>query len=232
MGWFHGLRRHCTSRLLSLEEVLTTLGDDGPDTRLRAAVPLHDIVGSLSRSRDFDEDFGLLNRALRDRWAAVARAVESGGDPARVELIQVGDLYFVVDGHHRVSVSRALGRDTIPATVLRVCTTAYGHCRLRPANLPTKAAERRFLERVPLQIGLRCGLWLDSPDAWQRLADTAESWASRCARETGRVLSRCELAEAWWALEVRPVVAAARRTGRGVGLRDIEVYADTLRPST
>jgi ParB-like chromosome segregation protein Spo0J len=34
-----------------------------------------------------------------------------------VELIQVGDTYFVVDGHHRISAARALKVDHIDATV-------------------------------------------------------------------------------------------------------------------
>ncbi|MDQ4006781.1 MAG: hypothetical protein M3211_01635 [Actinomycetota bacterium] len=225
-GYLGRLRGRCTSRLLSLDDVLAALGDDGVDSRRRDEVPLADVVGSVNRGHDFDEDFRPITACVRDRRKSLAAAVLSGFDPPAVELVQVGDLYFVVDGHHRVSVARSLGRDTISARVLRVCTTAYGVCHLRPALLATKTAERRFLERVPLAVGLRCRLWLDCPDDWDRLADAAEAWGFRYTLATGRVLDRCELAHAWWAEEVLPVVGTARRRRSGDDRRDIQVYAD------
>src|SRR5262245_40052988 len=114
-----------SSGLLVLDEVLAALGDDGVDSRRRDEVPVADVVGTLSRPNDFDEEFRLLNRALRERWSAITTLLRSGGDPAPVELVQLGELYFVVDGHHRVSAARALGRDSVAATVLRICTVAY-----------------------------------------------------------------------------------------------------------
>lgn len=229
MGWNGGLfRPRRISPLITLDEVLQALGDDGVDGRRRADVPLADVVGTLARTSDFDDGFRLVNHALRDRWQRLATAMLAGVDPPPVELVQLGDLYFVVDGHHRVSVARALGRDSIPARVLRVCTVAYARCRLRPEHLATKAAERRFLERVPLEVALRCALWLDSADDWLRLADAAEAWGFRRSLQSGKVLDRCELARAWWAEEVAPVVESQRRTGRGAGKGDVELYVAAL----
>ncbi|MDQ4084896.1 MAG: hypothetical protein M3165_03685 [Actinomycetota bacterium] len=229
MGSLRGLLagRHA-SPPLSLDAVLAALGDDGVDSRRRADVPLADVVGTLNRVGDFDQDFRLTNPALRSRWKDLALAMEAGLDPPPVELIQVGDLYFVVDGHHRVSVARALGRDTVAARVLRLCTVAYGMCSLRAPHLEVKAAERRFLQRVPLDVGVRCTLWLDCAGDWLRLADAAEAWGFRRALRGGAVPDRCELARAWWTEEVMPVVAATRAAGLGAGLRDVRVYLDAL----
>ncbi len=227
MGWNRGLlRARRTSRLLSLDDVLAALGDDGIMGRRTTEVPLADVVGSVSRPDDFDQTFRLVNASLRERWKDLAAAVQSGLEPPPVSLIQLGDLYFVNDGHHRVSVACSLRRDVISAKVLRVCTIAYATCRLRLADLPTKAAERRFLERVPLAVDLRCDLWLEGPADWQRLADAAEAWGFRRALEDGRPPDRGELARAWWAEEVMPTVRALRRTGRGHGRRAVQVYAD------
>jgi uncharacterized ParB-like nuclease family protein len=217
-----------TPRLLVLDDVLAAVGDDGVDSRRRDEVPLADVVGTLNRPDDFDQEFRLVNRALRSRWAAVTDLMGSGADPAPVELVQLGDLYFVVDGHHRVSAARALGRDAIAARVLRICTVAYALRCLRMPHLQAKAAERQFLERVPLDRGLRRRLWLDCPQDWLRLADAAEAWAYRRALQTGRLLDRCEVAAAWWAEEVTPVVAAERRCGRGGERRDVRLYLDAL----
>jgi len=229
MGWLRGrLRRRPPSPLLSLDDVLAALGDDGVDSRRRAEVPLADVVGTLNRAGDFDADFRLVNHALCDRWDGIGAAMRSGIEPAPVELIQLGDLYFVVDGHHRVSVARRLGRDTIVARVLRMCTVAYAPRCLRPTDFEVKAAERRFLERVPLGMDLRCGLWLDCPADWLRLTESAEAWGRSHAERSGEVLDRCALAGAWWAHEVTPVAEAARRAGRGDGQHDMRVYLDAL----
>lgn len=229
MGWLRGvLGERDASKLLSLRDVLTVLGDDGVDGRSCAEVPLADVVGSVNRFGDFDQRFRPLNSAVRHRRASLTDAIRAGFHPPPVDLIQVGDLYFVVDGHHRVSIACALGRDTILAKVLRVCTTAYGLCRLRPEHLAAKSAEREFLERVPLDVVLRCSLWLDCASDWRRLADAAEAWGFRHSLVTGRVLDRCDLARSWWTEEVVPAVEAARRAGRADALRDVQIYLDVL----
>ncbi len=81
------------------------------------AVPVHKIGGSLGRCSDFDARFNPLNETTRDRWLSVARARLLGVPLPPVELIQVGDRYFVRDGHHRISVARSFGEQAIDAEV-------------------------------------------------------------------------------------------------------------------
>lgn len=85
-------------------------------------VPLAQIVGSLewSRSQDFDPAFRPVNPRLKERWLAVAERRQAGRSLPPVRLIQSGAQYYVVDGHHRVSVERALGSSTIQACVTPV----------------------------------------------------------------------------------------------------------------
>jgi hypothetical protein len=75
------------------------------------------IDGSENRSTDFDRNFNPLNDHTRDRWLSIARAWQRGRYLPPVKLIQVGDHYFVRDGHHRISVARALGWEVVYATV-------------------------------------------------------------------------------------------------------------------
>jgi len=85
-------------------------------------VSLKDIVGSVGRHQDFTRTFMpcYSNRSARERWRAIyTRAVTGAGFPP-VELYKIGDEYFVRDGHHRVSVARYLGWDTIQACVTEV----------------------------------------------------------------------------------------------------------------
>lgn len=213
---------------MRLDDVLQALGEDGLDERRTAEVCLADIVGTVNRLNDFDHDFRLVNGDLCDRWQRLACSVTAGFEPPPVELVQLGDLYFVVDGHHRVSVARSLGRTEIRAHVQRICTIAYATCFLRPAHLPIKAAERRFLARVPLSSQVRQGLWLNDPAEWTRLADSAEAWAFRQSLEGRALADRCELAEAWWKEEVAPVSNALRATGVGTDLPDVQLYTTAL----
>lgn len=80
-------------------------------------VALRQIRGSEERCRDFDANFRPLQSHCADRWLGVAIARKMGMALPPVDLIQVGDIYFVRDGHHRISVARALGQAEIEAEV-------------------------------------------------------------------------------------------------------------------
>jgi hypothetical protein len=81
-------------------------------------VPIGQIRGSQGRSNDFDRDFNPLQDRTKRRWLGIAAARERGKPLPPVQLVQVGDVYFVQDGHHRISVARALGQQAIEARVM------------------------------------------------------------------------------------------------------------------
>jgi hypothetical protein len=83
-------------------------------------VPLRQIRGSASASRchDFDANFRPLRDNNKSRWAGVSTARQRGVKLPPVSLIQVGEVYFVEDGHHRISVAKARGEKTIEAEVV------------------------------------------------------------------------------------------------------------------
>ncbi len=81
-------------------------------------VPIRAIIGSEGRSADFDIEFHPVSEKARERWVNMALAYQSHVSLPPVWLIQVGDSYFVRDGHHRVSVSRAFGQTAIDAEVI------------------------------------------------------------------------------------------------------------------
>lgn len=106
-----------SAHLLELGQVLA-----GKSVRSRRAVGMRtvrvaQIVGSESRSSDFDRSFRPLKAHSKQRWVSVATAFSLGIGLPAVDLILVGDEYFVRDGHHRVSVARALGYEYIEAYV-------------------------------------------------------------------------------------------------------------------
>jgi hypothetical protein len=91
-------------------------------------VPLNRIKGSEGRSTDFDCDFNPLHARTRDRWMSIAIARSQGDTLPLVELIQLGEDYFVRDGHHRISVAHAFSEEYIDAVVIVL--------ELQPVSVP------------------------------------------------------------------------------------------------
>ncbi len=79
-------------------------------------IPLEKIVGSVGRGDDFDANFRPLKDHLSDRWIGVYVLANTSGWDA-IKVYQVNDVYYVVDGHHRVSVARYLGHKYVDAEV-------------------------------------------------------------------------------------------------------------------
>lgn len=80
-------------------------------------IPLAAICGSENRCRDFDRRFAPLTTLTRERWQNIAAARLNGQTLPAIDVVQIGECYFVRDGHHRVSVARALGEEYIEAEV-------------------------------------------------------------------------------------------------------------------
>ena len=107
-------RSRCLFKLASVEAVCRL--DARFDAGLRT-VAIAQILGSEGRSTDFDREFNPLKDHNKQRWQGIARAWLQGKALPPVSLAQVGDIYFVRDGHHRISVARALGQEEIEAKV-------------------------------------------------------------------------------------------------------------------
>ncbi len=112
------------------------------------AVPVRQIRGSESRSDDFDADFSPRQQRTRGRWLSIATARLLGLTLPPVELIQMHDVYYVRDGHHRISVARAMGQEYIEAEVLVWELGAQPLCA-RPDEVlrPRREALGRFVQK-------------------------------------------------------------------------------------
>jgi hypothetical protein len=151
---------------------------------------------------------------VRQRWERIATAMRRGDEMPPVDLYKVGDAYFVRDGHHRVSVSRALGFDVIDARVTEVVTRVDAPRDLLRADLPLKSHERVFFERVPLPAAARERVRPSDPWAFGDLAEAIEAWGWRHTQEhDGRPRDRAELARSWYEEEYVPVVTLLRDAG-------------------
>lgn len=115
-------------------------------------VPLTNIIGSVNRTADFDRKFRPLSEANQSRWANVKTAMTSPyakGLPP-VSLYKIGEAYFVLDGNHRISISKEMGLETVEAYVTEVRTKVPLSSSFTLEELVEKAAQADFLEDTHL----------------------------------------------------------------------------------
>ena len=193
--------------ILPYDEVVAALGYLEESYVGLKTVPLDAILGTVDRAKGFDRQFRPTTARVRARWERIANAVRRGEPMPPISLFQIGEVYFVRDGHHRVSVARALGRTDIDAYVVEVRTRVGADRTLRVDDLPKKSHERVFHERVPLPSRARGRI--ASTDAWDYgvLAGAVEAWAFRLMQDRAEFLDRRERRAA----VVRRGVRARRR---------------------
>src|SRR5690606_22485780 len=85
-----------------------------------------------------------------ERWARVKMAVSDLTGVPPIEVYQLGDAYFVIDGNHRVSIARQLGTPTISAFVTEVKTRVPLTVHDNPNEIICKSRYAEFLERTNL----------------------------------------------------------------------------------
>ncbi|MDQ6711666.1 MAG: ParB N-terminal domain-containing protein [Candidatus Dormibacteraeota bacterium] len=139
-----------TRPLLSFDEVRRAARLEGQSYCGLKDVPIADIRGSVGRPNDFDASFLPVKPQMRKRWADLDAAMRRGEAMPPIEVYHLGDVYFVKDGHHRVSVARHLGWKTIPARVIEVKTRAPLSGDMDAAALLQAREYVDFLERTQL----------------------------------------------------------------------------------
>lgn len=108
--------RYDSPDLLSFDAVCQRLGLGEKTYRGVQSIRLNQIVGSVGRYNDFTRTFLPRTESVRGRWQQVGQLSSRRAMPP-IQVYQVGQVYFVLDGNHRVSVARRLGAETIQAHV-------------------------------------------------------------------------------------------------------------------
>jgi hypothetical protein len=135
--------------LLPFEEVRQKLRLASHAYRGCQDVPLDQIVGSVDRYHEFTRSFLPRYNTMRQRWAQVDYLTSTQGLPP-VELYKVADTYFVIDGHHRISVARQARANSIEAHVCEYTTSVPLTPDTTLEDLLIKAEYREFLDHTEL----------------------------------------------------------------------------------
>lgn len=210
--------------MLSFDEVVDALGRVGERDLSVRSIPIAGIVGTVDRRKEFDRQFRPTSSRARARFERIAEAARRGVSMPPIDVYRIGELHFVRDGHHRVAVARAQGRDTIDARVVEVLTQVAPDSSITFGDLPLKSHERLFHERVPLPPDARKRIRLTDPIQCGTLAEGVEAWGFRVIQHDERFMDRSHTALRWFHDEYVPVVAILR-DAELIGRRETETDA-------
>lgn len=199
--------------LLPLDEVQRRLRIVGQSYVGVRPVSLERIVGAVDRSADFGRDFKLRRSLSRSRLASLRAAFPDGDMPA-IEVYEVGGLYFVADGHHRVALAHERGAEFLDADITRLHTNYALPPDVDVAQLVHTEQQRLLLEES--------GLARSRPDAviefarprgYPELLEAIKAHGYDMSRQRGALPPQEEVAADWYDHVFEPGVAAVNRAG-------------------
>jgi hypothetical protein len=200
------------SLILPFDEVVAALGWLGERQLGLRTIRLDTIVGTVDSKRDFDRRFRPTSSRVRERWERLALAQRRGEAIPPIDVYRVGELHFVRDGHHRVSIAMATGLTTIDSYVTDVRTSVPATGVTSRADLLMKSYERLFRARVPLPAQSYAKIAFTDPWSYAELGEGVEAWGFRCMQAKGSFCDREQIARRWFAEEFTPVVRMLKAT--------------------
>ena len=199
--------------LLSYDDIKEKLRIGGPIYRGMQTVRVDQIAGSLNRYHEFDRVFLPASEKLADRWQSVNRAFYQDVSLPPVVLYKVGQVYFVVDGHHRVSVARKQGQIYIEAEVRECSTRVNITADIKPEDLEILEDKVHFLERTSLDsVRPEANIKLTIPDGFDRILEHIAVHRYFMGLDLQRDISEEEAIADWYDRVYMPVVNVIRET--------------------
>jgi hypothetical protein len=175
-------------------------------------VPLDQIVGSVSRYTDFTRFYLPRQDHLQERWQHIEQLLARGRDLPPVELYKVGEVYFVRDGNHRVSVARQHGLSSLGAIVWEYDTLVPLKPDSDVDDLLCKTAHAAFVARTNLDH-VRRGMQIEltQPGGYGDLLREIEAHQQIFSRIERRGLSNDEAVALWYDIRYAPIIELIRQ---------------------
>ncbi len=201
------------NQLLSYDEIKEKLRIGGPIYRGVQTVPVKQIIGSLNRYQQFDRAFLPTQVETAARWQRVNLAFYSDVSLPPVVLYKVGDIYFVVDGHHRVSVAREQGQIFIEAEVRECATKVHITPNIRIEDLEILSEKVDFIERTTIdQVRPEANIKLNIPDGFHRMLEHIAVHKYFMGIEQKRDINDEEAVADWYDYVYLPIVEVIRQS--------------------
>ncbi|HZQ48751.1 MAG TPA: ParB N-terminal domain-containing protein [Candidatus Dormibacteraeota bacterium] len=223
-------------RLHSIEPMLKAAGLEGSAYGGIHEIPVDRIIGSAAsdaKTQDFDPGFLPINRRMRERWTRIYQAMVEGDELPPIDVYQVDGRYYVIDGHHRVSVARNLGRPMINARVINVRTRAPLDPTVDAAALLRAAEYAAFLETTQLhRTRPNARLEVSRLGRYDEILKHILGHAYFMGLERGRAVPLKEAAASWYDNVYRPIEDAIREhkvLDRLPGWTEADAYVEIAR---
>ena len=223
-AFFQGIlsvMRRKSNELISFHDVRSRIQPEGESYRGMQSVPVSQIVGSVDRFRDFNRAFLPLHNHTAGRWRNVDKAYHQDVRLPPVQLYKVGEVYFVKDGNHRVSVARERGVEYIDAEVIETHIRLPIYASMAPFELLLQVEYAEFLRRTNLDR-----LRPDHDVRPTTLGRYDEIWDHILVHQEEMIDFRgcpVEIEEAvvdWYDTIYTPIVRVARETGMSARFPD------------
>ncbi len=168
------------------------------------------IVGTVDRSDDFDRDFLPRTPQTRERWERLERAFPTLGFPP-ISVYQVNDVYFVIDGNHRVALAKQKGAEFIDAEVTRIHTDIEIDENIDFEKMFYLEQARRFMQQSGLERSRPMArIDVTRPQGFVELLDVVKAHGYDLMMERGEMLQRHEIAADWYDRVYLPAVESIR----------------------
>lgn len=197
--------------LLPFDEVSPHIHSQDRRNRGLQQIPLNAIVGSVGRYADFTRDFLPRSSALQDRWARVKSKFQNPEDMPPIQVYQVGEVYFVLDGNHRVSIARESGATQIRAYVtefqadLEITADTDLDSMILTVEQAEFFAKTRLNQHQPVP-----NLRITSPGRYQILERQINNLQKKSQRDENAAISFEETAQRWYQAMYLPVIETIR----------------------
>lgn len=207
--------------LLSFSDVQKNLRLGGPIYRGVQPVPLEKIVGSVDRYRDFDWLFSPTQSHTGEKWRRISRAWYKDISLPPVLLYKVGEVYFVIDGNHRVSVARDQGQDFIDAEVREVRAKVPVTPDITADDLVRLGAQVKFIERTRIDK-LLPGIQIETSllGGYDRLIEHIAVHRYFMGLDFERSIAVEEAIQHWFETIYQPVIEVIEESGILEGFED------------
>lgn len=205
---------HESNELLPYEQVRQALPFSSQRDIGLQSVPLDKIVGSVGRYRDFDRAFLPTQRQTTDRWVSIRKAHYHDVILPPVELYKIGDVYFVKDGNHRVSVARDRNQLDIDAFVTEIEIPFSLTPDMDIDSVEAEKAHALFRQQSGLdQLRPDGDIRLSNPDEYARLHEHINAHRYYLGTERQAEVTYADAVASWYDNVYRPLTEAIKAQG-------------------
>jgi hypothetical protein len=196
--------------LLSFDELRTRLRLFQQSYAGLQTIEVAKIVGTVNRSADFDRDFLPRSPQIRERWERLERAFPTLGFPP-ISVYQVNEVFFVIDGNHRVALAKQKGAEFIDAEVTEIHTDIAVDEHIDFEQILYLEQARRFMQRSGLARSRPMArIDFTRPQGFVELLDIVKAHGYDLMMERGKVLQPHEVAADWYDRVYLPAVESIR----------------------